>query len=92
MRLLVMNDDLKRYLASYKQYTDLFAKQIYQSDIWQEQTGCEVDEYFEYVSCCEGKLYSFHVWYEHTESKEYPSGYDWDHYKNYKNSLLEAHA
>jgi hypothetical protein len=86
-----MDEHLKQLLRSYRDYTDLFAKQIYRSELWQEQTGCEVDEYFEYVSCCEGKLYNFQVWYEQTEGGEYPTGYDWDFYKNHKNSLLEAH-
>lgn len=86
-----MNNHLQSLLVTYADYSSLFAKQIYNQDLWQEQTGCEVDEYFGYISCCENRLYSFSIWFEHTQSLTYPIGTDWDHYKDFKQSLLAFH-
>lgn len=83
-----MDKDLQALLEQYKDYTGLFAKQIYNQELWHEQTGCDIDEYFGYVSCCEARLYDFSTWYEHTFSLEYPSGHEWDFYKTHKLSLL----
>lgn len=78
-------------IEEYSQYTAIYAKQIYNRDTWQEQTGCEVDEYFEYISCCEGRLYDFSTWFEHTTGTEYPTGGEWDEYKDFKHDLLSFH-
>lgn len=86
-----MNNKLQELLEEYSDYSKLYAKQIYNQDLWQEQTGCEVDEYFDYVSCCENKLYPFSVWFEHSYSVEYPSDPDWAFYKDFKHSLISFH-
>lgn len=83
--------DIDNLLEQYETYTSIFAKQIYNRDIWQEQTGCEMDEYFSYVECCEGRLYNFKVWYEHTTGNSYPSGSRWEELRNYKIPLLKFH-
>lgn len=78
-------------LADYKDYSELFAKQIFNKQLWSEQTGCEVEEYFGYILCCENRLYDFSTWFEHTTSVTYPAGMEWDHYRAHKYSLLACH-
>ena len=86
-----MNNELKLLLGDYADYSALFAKQVYSQELWSEQTGCEVDEYFDYVTCCEGKLYTFGTWFEHTQSLDYPAGPEWDQYRDFRQSLLTFH-
>ena len=86
-----MNNELLDMLQSYEQYSELYAKQIYSRETWGEQTGCEVDEYFEYVACCESRLYTFDTWYEHTQSKEFPTDAEWGDYKGFRYALLSFH-
>lgn len=83
--------DIDSFLSDYETYSSLFAKQIYNKDMWEEQTGCNTDEYFEYIECCGSRLYDFKVWYEHTTGKEYPTGGKWDKYLEYKTPILDFH-
>ncbi len=87
-----MSNEIKELLDTYEEYTKLFATQVFSPVVWNEQTGCEIEEYFGYVACCEVRLYDFSTWYEHTHSKEYPKGIDWDFYKTHKFSLLSYHS
>lgn len=86
-----MDKQLHYLLEDYREYSQLFAKQIYSQEIWQEQTGCAVDEYFGYVACCENRLYNFGTWFEHTQGQIYPSGPEWGKFRSFKHSLLEFH-
>ena len=85
------NNNLSDLMEEYLQYTQIYAKQIYNQEMWQEQTGCEVDEYFSYIACCENRLYDFNTWFEHTRGLEYPTGEDWDKYRGFKHHLLSFH-
>jgi hypothetical protein len=85
------DDSIKNLLLDYADYVEAFAKQVYSKELWKEQTGCELDEYFGYVSCCEDRLYSFKTWFEHTQAKTYPVGLHWDEYSNHKLPLLGFH-
>lgn len=86
-----MNKQLQSLLEDYKLYAELFAKQIYNQDVWQEQTGCDVGEYFGYVECCEGRMYSFGTWFEHTQGQNYPLDPEWEKYRGHKYALLSFH-
>jgi hypothetical protein len=72
------------FLKDYHDYASLFSKQIYSSDIWSEQTGCELGEYSEYIECCYGKIYDFSTWFEHVSGQPYPDHAIWESYKLYK--------
>jgi hypothetical protein len=79
-------------LGEYNEYASLFSKQINNPAMWQEQTGCEMDEYYGYIECCETRLYPFGTWYEHTTGEEYPEAKEWKEYRDYKVPLLSFQA
>ena len=85
-------DNLETFLMDYEVYAGMFSKQIYNKDLWQEQTGCDVDEYFGYIACCETKLYEFSTWYEHTTGKSYPTNPAWEARRHFKHALLAFHS
>jgi hypothetical protein len=85
-----MNEELNSALTAYAEYAGHFAKQIFDSETWKEHTGCDVDEYFGYISCCEGRLYDFSTWYEHAFGVEFPV--EWMERQHFKHALLEFNA
>lgn len=60
------------YLAEYTLYGEVFSKQLYMPEIWVEHTGCSIDDYAGYITCCMTRLYDFKTWYEHSYATEYP--------------------
>jgi len=86
------NNELNAKLEEYQDYAAIFSKQINNPVMWQEQTGCEMDEYEDYIGCCENRLFAFGTWYEHSTGLEYPEGSDWQELKGYKVPLLSFQA
>lgn len=87
-----MDNELEVLLVEYSEYSEMFAKQIFDRKLWEEQTGCEVGEFFDYIGCCQNRLYDFGTWFEHTRNVEYPVGDGWNDYRTFKQTLLNYHT
>lgn len=78
LELKTMDD----FLLEYNVYGDAFSKQIFLPEIWQEHTGCGMENYKDYLSCCMNRLYDFKTWYEHSYTEEFPVA--WNEMSEYK--------
>lgn len=72
-------------IQDYNVYGEVFSQQIFMSETWQEQTGCNIEDYKGYVSCCMNRLFDFKTWYEHSYSEAFPN--EWSELSDYKFSV-----
>jgi hypothetical protein len=85
-----MESELNFYLTRYKEYCDLFYKQVIYVDNCQlitDDVNCNMItmEYKRYIDIATSRLFTFGSWFNHMENKEYPQ--TWDEYRDFKYTI-----
>lgn len=78
-----MQSDLTFYMNLYKEYTDLFYKQVMEPTVFKDFVNTDKweDEYLQYMEKVYSRIFNFKTWFEHTQNFPFPS--EWEQYSDF---------